>query len=234
MGAYIHETMKHKIKDILLVLLVIVITGVTIKTCKLQNDNRLLSEELDTSEDQLAFLRDHPFTKTDTLYQDSAKLRKPQPLPSEVKPFRVIHPTESKSLTESSDIRIAEADSFSGISTRDSLIGVDLNKNQFTFTFKNSSLGIHSADFKIKPDEYHYVWVDGKLTAKRLPLVKRIKLAPYTSFSYRPIHNLWDLEVGISFKTKSLNYNLGLSGFYYPRWQSKPGMDATIRITYNF
>lgn len=219
--------MKIKIKNTLLALLILFSLGMTIRTCKLER-------ELKTSEHSLQFLIDHPIVHTDTFYTEAKNINPPKALPNEVIPSRVIHPNETKSLGGRPENTFEQVQDSSRLTSRDSLIGIDLNQNLFTFTFQNPTFGYHQSQFNIKPDEYQYVWVDGKLTAKRLSVIKRMEFKPYTSLSYRPIHNLWDWEIGISFKTKSLNYNLGFNAFYYPQWQSKPGMDATIRITYNF
>lgn len=217
----------EKVKNLALLILVLLLTGMTIRTCRLQKSNKTLQKELDLSSESLTFLENHPVILTDTVYREVGNIKNPEGFRDEVKPSRVIHPKNTES-----------PDSVSGSSfkpsPRDSVSGISLNNNTFTLTFSNPSLGNHQSEFKIKPNEYQYTWVDGKLTAKRLSSWKRLEVKPYTSFSYRPFNNLWDLEAGISFKTKSLNYNLGVSGFYYPQWQSKPGIDAQIRITYNF
>ena len=211
-----------KTKNTLLVIAGILLALLTIKTCKLEN-------ELQTSNGQLQTLIDHPVTKTDTVWETKI-IQPPKELPNEVKPAKVTLPKESQSLGGYNPGQTG----MPAISPRDSLLGFNLNKNRFTLTFQNPSFGNHQSEYQIRPNEYQYTWADGKLTAKRLSIWKRLEVKPYSSLSYRPIHNLWDLEVGISFKTKSLNYNLGLNGFYYPRWQNHPGLDAQIRITYNF
>lgn len=221
----------NKIKNITLVVLLLILFGMTIKTCRLQKTNHLLEEELEISHSVTAFLKDHPITKTDTVFKEVEEILPPKPLPNPVKPSKVVFPKDESSTlgSHSPDSSINSAANLGGL-----ISGINLNKNTFTLTLGNIPSGIYQTEYKIKPDEYQYTWVNGQLTAKKLSLVKRLEIKPYTSLSYRPIHKLWDLEAGISFKTKSLNYNLGLSGFYYPKWQSNPGLDAQIRITYNF
>lgn len=209
-------------KNTLLVIAGILLALLTIKTCKLEN-------ELQTSNGQLQTLIDHPVTKTDTVWETKI-IQSPKELPNEVKPAKVTLPKESQSLGGYNPGQTG----MPAISPRDSLIGIDLNKNKFILTFNNPNLGNHTSQFNIKPNEYQYIWVNGKLTAKRLPIIKRLELKPYTSLSYRPIHNLWDWDLGISFKTKSLNYNLGVNAFYYPKFQKNLGLDVQLRITYNF
>lgn len=223
-----------KIKNTLLVISAILLALLTIRTCKLE-------KELNSSNEQLQTLIDHPVIKTDTFYTEASLIKPPKQLPNEIKPFKVTIPTDSKYITHEQKIgdtirSISDGNKLQShkISLGDSIIGIDLNKNKFTLTFTNPYFGNHTANFNIKPEEYQYVWVDGKLTTKRLPLIKRLEFHPYTSVSYRPIHNLWDWELGISFKTKSLNYNFGVNAFYYPKFQNNLSLDAVIRITYNF
>lgn len=226
-----------KIKNLALLILVLLLTGMTIRTCRLQKKQNTLQEELNLSKESLTFLMDHPVTKTDTVYFED--IQPHQGFKDEVKPSKVIYPKKSQSLGGQNPGQGISEENLANtrmpaISPRDSLLGFNLNKNRFTLTFQNPSFGNHQSEYQIRPNEYQYTWADGKLTAKRLSIWKRLEVKPYSSLSYRPIHNLWDLEVGISFKTKSLNYNLGLNGFYYPQWQKHPGLDAQIRITYNF
>lgn len=224
----------NKIKNITLVVLLLILFGMTIKTCRLQKTNHLLEEELEISHSVTAFLKDHPITKTDTVFKEAGEISPPQPLVNLVKPSKVVFPKDEPSATLGSHSYSSDSTVNSAAHQGGLISGINLNKNTFTLTLGNSLSGIHQTEYKIKPDEYQYTWVNGQLTAKKLSLIKKLEIKPYTSLSYRPIHKLWDLEAGISFKTKSLNYNIGLSGFYYPKWQSNPGLDAQIRITYNF
>ena len=202
-----------KIKNILLIGLALVLAGMTITTCNLQRNLR-------DSDSRLQFLADHPVCKTETLYLAPEKIEPPKSLGNEVIPKKVILPKVKP-----------EEDTPSFEDSK--IIGMDLNFHDLSFTLSNDSLN-QVTQYSIKPEEYRYVWVDGKLTAQKLSLAKRLDIRPNISLAWRPIHNLWDLEATVSFKTKSFNYNLGVNGFYYPRFQNHPGIDAIIRITYNF
>lgn len=224
----------EKFKSLVLVLISLCLVGLTIYLHKLINSNKTLEHDLELTTSQLQFLKDHPTRTTDTVYLEPTQIQPPISLPHEVQPSKLILP-----VTNSNPSGISpELDSLASItstsSRKDSITGINLNQGKFTLTFNNPLSGNHKAEYNILPSEYQYTWVDGKLTAKRLSTRKRLEIKPYTSLSYRPIHGLWDLEAGIAFKTKSFNYNLGLNGFYYPRWQKHPGLDAQIRITYNF
>ena len=79
---------------------------------------------------------------------------------------------------------------------------------------------------------YQYRYVDGQLSKQKIPFYKRF--SPYVGISYRPFNNLWDLSGGISFKTKSFNYKLGLNLYYYPKFPNKVNLDLELGIIYNF
>lgn len=218
----------EKFKSLVLVLISLCLVGLTIYLRKLINSNKTLEHDLELTTSQLQFLKDHPIRTTDTVYLEPTQIQPPSPLTHEVQPSKLILPVTNSNPPD------PLPSSQSAFSREDSITGINLNQGKFTLTFNNPLSGNHKAEYNILPSEYQYTWVDGKLTAKRLSTRKRLEIKPYTSLSYRPIHGLWDLEAGIAFKTKSLNYNLGLNGFYYPRWQKHPGIDAQIRITYNF
>lgn len=75
-----------------------------------------------------------------------------------------------------------------------------------------------------------YLYTQGKLTYKKLPIHNRIK--PSLEFSYRPVYNLMDLNCGLYFETSKFNYKLDFNVFYYPRFNNKPGSDIRFSIIY--
>ena len=74
--------------------------------------------------------------------------------------------------------------------------------------------------------------MNGTLSKEKIPFRKRF--SPYIGAKYRPFNNMYDLSGGISFKTKNINYKLGLNMYYYPRISSKVGMDLELSVIYNF
>lgn len=75
-----------------------------------------------------------------------------------------------------------------------------------------------------------YLYTQGRLTYKKLPLHNRLK--PSLEFSYRPVYNLMDLNCGLYFETSKFNYKLDFNVFYYPRFNNKPGSDIRFSIIY--
>ena len=94
------------------------------------------------------------------------------------------------------------------------------------------TLGSISKDFELNLDFYKYNWVNNQLTYKPIPFYQRIK--PYAYISYRYFHNVMDGGIGLSFKTKTLIYKVGINTFYYPQYKKDLGLDLELKLEYNF
>ena len=94
------------------------------------------------------------------------------------------------------------------------------------------TLGSTSKDFELNLDFYKYNWVNNQLTYKPIPILQRIK--PYAYISYRYFHNVMDGGIGLSFKTKTLIYKVGINTFYYPQYKKDLGLDLELKLEYNF
>lgn len=81
-------------------------------------------------------------------------------------------------------------------------------------------------------DFYKYNWVNNQLTRKPINFLERFK--PYTYISYRYFHNVMDAGFGLSFKTKTLIYKVGVNTFYYPKYKKDFGLDLEFKLEYNF
>ena len=94
------------------------------------------------------------------------------------------------------------------------------------------TLGSTSKDFELDLDFYKYNWVNNQLTSKPINFLERFK--PYTYISYRYFHNVMDAGFGLSFKTKTLIYKVGVNTFYYPKHKNDFGLDLEFKLEYNF
>lgn len=94
------------------------------------------------------------------------------------------------------------------------------------------TLGSTSKDFELDLDFYKYNWVNNQLTSKPINFLERFK--PYTYISYRYFHNVMDAGFGLSFKTKTLIYKVGVNTFYYPKYKKDFGLDLEFKLEYNF
>ena len=105
---------------------------------------------------------------------------------------------------------------------------------QVSSVYKTDSLtlGSISKDFELNLDFYKYNWVNGQLTCKPISFFQRFK--PYAYVSYRYFHNVIDGGIGLSFKTKTLIYKVGINTFYYPQYKKDLGLDLELKLEYNF
>ena len=105
---------------------------------------------------------------------------------------------------------------------------------QVSSVYKTDSLtlGSISKDFELNLDFYKYNWVNGQLTCKPISFFQRFK--PYAYISYRYFHNTLDGGIGLSFKTKTLIYKVGINTFYYPQYKKDLGLDLELKLEYNF
>ena len=105
---------------------------------------------------------------------------------------------------------------------------------QVSSVYKTDSLtlGSISKDFELNLDFYKYNWVNGQLTCKPISFFQRFK--PYAYVSYRYFHNVMDGGIGLSFKTKTLIYKVGINTFYYPQYKKDLGLDLELKLEYNF
>lgn len=94
------------------------------------------------------------------------------------------------------------------------------------------TLGSTSKDFELDLDFYKYNWVNNQLTRKPINFLERFK--PYTYISYRYFHNVMDAGFGLSFKTKTFIYKVGVNTFYYPKYKKDFGLDLEFKLEYNF
>ena len=119
---------------------------------------------------------------------------------------------------------------------KDSLVQFLLDNSHLKVSsvYKTDSLtlGSTSKDFELNLDFYKYNWVNNQLTYKPLPIYQRIK--PYAYISYRYFHNVIDGGIGLSFKTKTLIYKVGVNTFYYPQYKKDLGLDLELKLEYNF
>lgn len=119
---------------------------------------------------------------------------------------------------------------------KDSLVQFLLDNSHLKVSsvYKTDSLtlGSISKDFELNLDFYKYNWVNNQLTYKPIPIYQRIK--PYAYISYRYFHNVIDGGIGLSFKTKTLIYKVGINTFYYPQYKKDLGLDLELKLEYNF
>lgn len=111
------------------------------------------------------------------------------------------------------------------------LLYLGLMKNQLTLSLLDIGGDTKSYLYTIDLESYAYSYSYQNMSYKK---IKKLHIKPFVEYSYRPLNNFQDLELGLNLKTKVINYKLGLSGFYYPSIQKNPGWDLKFSIIYNF
>ena len=117
------------------------------------------------------------------------------------------------------------------VSKGDSLVQILLSKDNMSLSFRSPIGDYLTKEFNLDLGDFRYNWVNGKLTQEKVRF--KPKLEPYVYAKYRYFNKMADMGIGISFKTRNLQYKLGLNGFYYPCLQNKLGTDLEFSITYN-
>lgn len=112
------------------------------------------------------------------------------------------------------------------------IISMDINTDIIKLSLQDKDSVFSDNYYPVDLYKYQYRYVNGTLSKEKIPFRKRF--SPYIEAKYRPFNNMYDLSGGISFKTKNINYKLGLNMYYYPRISSKVGMDLELSVIYNF
>lgn len=114
----------------------------------------------------------------------------------------------------------------------DRLLQMLLDNDNLKLNLQNTKGEVYSKEFKINLNSYSYNYVNNKLTSKKVSFYKKFDF--FTELTVRPFNNLWDLDLGLEYKTNKFNYTLGLNGFYYPNQKKDFGSDLFLRIRYKF
>lgn len=152
--------------------------------------------------------------------------------------YKLVDPSKSLGLTPitSTTKSAGNLDQTQMVNNNDSLVQFLLDNRhlQVSSVYKTDSLtlGSISKDFELNLDFYKYNWVNGQLTCKPISFFQRFK--PYAYVSYRYFHNVMDGGIGLSFKTKTLIYKVGINTFYYPQYKKDLGLDLELKLEYNF
>ena len=150
--------------------------------------------------------------------------------------YKLVDPSKSLGLTPITSTTKPAGNLDQTQMVNDSLVQFLLDKRhlQVSSVYKTDSLtlGSISKDFELNLDFYKYNWVNGQLTCKPISFFQRFK--PYAYVSYRYFHNTLDGGIGLSFKTKTLIYKVGINTFYYPQYKKDLGLDLELKLEYNF
>ena len=112
------------------------------------------------------------------------------------------------------------------------LLQILSNRDKLSITTFNTDCRSATEEYTVNYSRYQYNYLDGKLTYKKTPFLKRFN--PVIQYTLRPVHNFHDLDLGLKYKTSKFNYEAGLNINYYPKLRDNLGLDPYLRISYNF
>lgn len=112
------------------------------------------------------------------------------------------------------------------------LLQILSNRDKLSITTFNTDCISSTEEYTVNYSRYQYNYLDGKLTYKKTPFLKRFN--PVIQYTLRPVHNFHDLDLGLKYNTSKFNYEVGLNINYYPKLRDNLGLDPYLRISYNF
>lgn len=103
--------------------------------------------------------------------------------------------------------------------------------NKLTLAFLNTQGQVYQEVYPVDLENFCYRYTDN-LTSEKISFWS--KLQPFAQVTFRPINTLIDLDLGVTYKTTKMQYEIGINGFYYNPMPSHFGYDFFLRFRYNF
>lgn len=146
---------------------------------------------------------------------------------------RVIYKDRIVTIVQKDSTRIEYQDQFLvNYPDKPKFIQLLADKSKLSITTFKTDCTLATEEYQVNFNRYQYNYQDGKLTYKKTPFLKRFNLVP--QYTFRPISNMHDLDLGLKYNTSKFNYEVGLNLNYYPSFRSHVGVDPYLRIQYNF
>ena len=109
------------------------------------------------------------------------------------------------------------------------LVQITTNKNTLSLTQLDKNGLIHTDKFtNFYPEVNLYNYQDGVLTYKRKPFFQRFNIG--IDVTVRPIINMYDLNIGLKYKTRKTYYEIGLNSYFHPAVDPKFGYIPYLRV----
>lgn len=114
------------------------------------------------------------------------------------------------------------------------LLQLDSKDGLLNLTLFDTSGNINTYSYNFYPElyNYNYSYNYEYLTQKRKPLIKRV--VPTGQVTIRPLSRMYDVDLGILYKTINTYYEIGLNTYYYPSIDNHFGIGPYIRVKYTF
>lgn len=112
------------------------------------------------------------------------------------------------------------------------LLQILTGNNKLSISIFDTDCNVITQEYKVNYNLYSYNYQDGNLTSKKKSFIKRFK--PVAEYTFRPLSNLHDFDLGLKYNTTKFNYEAGLNLNYYPKWNNGIKTDLYLRVQYNF
>ncbi len=121
----------------------------------------------------------------------------------------------------------------SWIPSQDSLVQILFDRKSLELSLFNKGVQKYlTKTYYLDLERYKYNWTPSQgLTYDKKPL---LEIGPYITARYQVFNKVPSLGAGIQFKTRKLDYNIGISSTYDRRFNKPFHVDAEVSITYRF
>lgn len=118
-------------------------------------------------------------------------------------------------------------------SNQDSLVQLLLDRKSLELSFYNQGVQKYlTKTYPLDLERYKYNWTPSYgLTYENKPL---LEIGPYVNARYQIFNKVPTVSTGIQFKTRKLDYNIGISSSYDERYTKPFKFDVEISVTYRF
>lgn len=115
--------------------------------------------------------------------------------------------------------------------SNDSVVQFLVDRKSITLTTYNPTAQKFATDkYKLDFERFKYNWQPSTGLTREKNLY--LSLQPYVKAGYQPIHSVFDLGTGFSFKTKKLDYNIGISLNHDKRVNPNLYFDFEVSVIY--
>lgn len=221
--------MKQWIQHILTFLMVVTIILLSIRCCHLSSDKPttdVYPSQTDTVyvKDYFTFIPEYKYTsipKTRFIFlTDSVK----------IKDIKVERDTVKVFIKDSTSINYSPY-FLTQYPSKPKLLQAFVSESSFQLALLNTNGNVYKEVYDIDTRFYNYNYNEG-LTHEPKPFFSRIE--PFIQTTIRPRNLMVDLDLGLNYNTRKINYEIGINGFYYNPLSNPFGWDIFFRMKYKF
>lgn len=113
------------------------------------------------------------------------------------------------------------------------LLQFDVSKKALDLSLMYPNGSVQRQLFDVDMDRFQYRWTySSNLSQKKMSFWKKID--PVVELSFRPIHLMTDVNLGLRYSSRRFYYEAGLNGFYYPTIKKNPSVDVYLKVGVSF